>query len=104
MRDDFTAAVNARLVPRVEFGVDHRGWSMFDAINRQLTGTLTGQRAVVTPTDFGGVAQAPQAFRTPAAIAGGRPAGVQPAEMSDRISTSLADPITQALLARSQAS
>jgi len=102
--DDFTRAPNAQMTQQVVYGVDPRGWGMFAALNGALNRALTTQRAVVTGPMFGGIAQAPQKFRGAAQLGTARP-GKQPAsEMGDQISTSLADPITAAFLARDRQS
>lgn len=98
--DDHTRAPNARIESRVVYDVDPRGWGMFTALNGALNRGLTQQRAVVTRPMFGGWAQAPQKFRGAASLGVARPVTPKAGEMSDQITTSLADPITAAFLAR----
>jgi hypothetical protein len=103
VRDDFTAAPNARMTQAVVYGVDPRGFGTFTAITASLNRSLNGQRAVVTGPTFGGVAQAPQKFRGAASLGQTRPMGQPASEMGDQISTSMADPIMAAFLARGSA-
>lgn len=103
-RDDFTAAPNAQMTSQVVYGVDPRGWGMFAALTGALNRGLTGQRAVVTGPMFGGVAQAPQKFTGAASLGTARPTTKRSSEMGDQVSTSLADPITAAFLARDRQS
>lgn len=100
MRDDFTAAPNARMTQAVVYGVDPRGAGLFSALTASLQRGLNGRRAVVTGPTFGGYAQAPQAFTGAAQLGRARPVSGKASEMGDQISTSLADPITAAFLAR----
>lgn len=102
--DDFTAAPNAQMTQQVVYGVDPRGGGMFAALNGALNRTLTGQRAVVTGPTWGGWSQAPQKFTGAASLGIARPVAQKSSEMSDQVSTSLADPITAAFLARDRQS
>ena len=104
MRDDFTAAPNAQMTSQVVYGVDPRGAGMFAALTSALNRGLTGSRAVVAGPMFGGVAQAPQKFTGAASLGIARPMAGKAPEMGDQVSTSLADPITAAFLARDRQS
>lgn len=103
-RDDFTRAPNAVLTQAVVYGVDPRGAGMFGALTRALTRDLNTRRPVLTGPQFGGIAQAPQKFTGAAQLGRGRVVSGTSSEMSDQISRTIADPITTAFLARSQAS
>lgn len=93
-RTDVAAAVNARLVPIVEYGPDPRGLGMF----RRLSGVLQrghrgqdGTRIVERWDEWHGYAAAPQQFTGMAPLGDARPVTARVSDLGDERSSQLND-------------
>lgn len=103
---DVAAAANARLVTRVEYGIDPRGWRMAHALNARLQrgiAGLDGPRVLPRNATFHGIAQTPQNFTGAAALGmgQGRPVVERSGEMADaRSANAESDPAMAVFAAR----
>lgn len=75
---DIAVTSNARMVTRVEYGIDPRGWSWAARLNAVLQGGISGRsgrRVLPGNATFHGVVQSPQNFAGAAALGmgGARP-------------------------------
>lgn len=93
-RTDVATAVNARLVPIVEYGPDPRGLGMFRRLSAVLQRGHRGQdgtRVVERWGTWHGYAQAPQQFTGMAPLGNARPVTNRVSDLGDERSTQLSD-------------
>ncbi len=94
---DVARAANARMVTRVEYGIDPRGWALANALRarfqRGIAGT-EGVRHLPTHATWHGYAQPLQHFAGLAGLAGGSAAPVieRTTTLTDSRSVQLTDP------------
>lgn len=93
-RTDVTTAVNARLVPIVEYGPDPRGLGMFRRLSAVLQRGHRGQdgtRVLPRWGEWNGYAAAPQQFTGMAPLGVARPVTDRTSELGDERSSQLND-------------
>lgn len=87
-------AVNARVVPVVEYGPDQRGWSMFAALAARAQRGINGIDGTITVDPvarFTGYARGPQQFTGMAPLGLARPITGPSSTMADEI-VAISDP------------
>lgn len=100
-RTDVATAVNARLVPVVEYGADPRGLSMFrrlSAVLQRAHRGTEGTRVLPRWENFHGYALAPQQMTGMAPLGDARPVTSRQSTLADERSAQMAD-ATLAVLA-----
>ena len=94
MRTDVTTAINARVVPIVEYGADPRGLGMFRALSARLQRGIAGRdgtRVLPRGQEWNGYAAPPQQFTGMAPLGSARPVTGRVSTLSDERSTQLSD-------------